>query len=72
MKNPITRRTAACLIVAVSMLSSIPSVSVAKAPQVTGTWGKGDDGVRDDTPYYGAFGAGFLHINADGTCSQSP
>jgi hypothetical protein len=53
--------------VAATVLSSIPAVSVAKTPQVTGTLGKGDYGVVDDTPYYGGFGAGFLHINADGT-----
>jgi hypothetical protein len=67
LKDHVTRRTAACLIIAVSMLSSIPSVSVAKTPQVTGTLGKGDYGVMDDTPYYGGFGTGFLHINADGS-----
>ena len=67
MTNPITRRTAACLIVAVTVLSSIPAVCVAKTPHAAGTLGKGDFGVMDDTPYYGGFGAGFLHINAEGT-----
>jgi len=67
MKDHVTRRTAACLIVAVIMLSSIPAVIAAKTPRATGTLGKGDYGVVDDTPYYGGFGAGFLHINADGT-----
>ena len=67
MKDHATRRHAACLIVAATVLSSIPSVSVAKTPYATGTLRKGDYGVMDDTPYYGGFGAGFLHINADGT-----
>ena len=67
MKDHVTRCTAACLIVAVGMLSSIPSVSAAKTPHATGTLGNGDYGVMDDTPYYGGFGTGFLHINADGT-----
>ena len=40
--------------------------SVAKTPQVVNA-GTGDRGVMDDTPYYGGFGTGFLHVNADGT-----
>jgi len=67
MKGHVTRRTAACLIGAVTVLSSIPSISVAKTPQVTGTLGKGNYGIMDDTPYCVGFGVGFLHINADGT-----
>jgi len=42
MTNHITRLTADCLIVAVTVLSSIPSVSVARTPHATGTLGKGD------------------------------
>ena len=38
----------------------------AKTPRVVNAGG-GDRGVVDDTPYYGGFGAGFLHVNADGT-----
>ncbi|MEI8373838.1 MAG: hypothetical protein WCJ35_13500 [Planctomycetota bacterium] len=67
MKDHATRRHAACLIVAVTMLSSIPATFAAKTPQVSGVLGRGDYGVVDDTPYYGGFGAGFLHINADDT-----
>ena len=67
MKDHVTRRTAACLIVAVTVLYSIPAALAAKTPHSTGTLGKGDYGMMDDTPYYGGFGAGFLHINADGT-----
>ncbi|MCX6872533.1 MAG: GH116 family glycosyl-hydrolase [Verrucomicrobia bacterium] len=67
MKSQTTRRTAACLIVAVTVLSSIPVACEGKTPHATGTLGKGDYGVMEDTPYYGGFGAGFLHINADGT-----
>ena len=40
--------------------------SVAKTPQVVNA-GTGGRGVMDDTPYYGGFGTGFLHVNADGT-----
>lgn len=64
MTTHITRRTTACLIAAVTMLSFIPAVCVAKTPHATGTLGKGDYGVMDDTPYYGGFGAGFLHLSA--------
>ena len=67
MKDRPTRRHAACLMVVVTVLSSIPAAFAAKTPRVSGTLGKGDYGVVDDTPYYGGFGAGFLHINADGT-----
>ena len=47
------------------MLSSIPAAFAAKTPHASGSGG--GYGVMDDTPYYGGFGAGFLHINADGT-----
>jgi uncharacterized protein (DUF608 family) len=67
MKDHATCRHAACLIVAVTVLSFIPAAFAAKTPRVSGTLGTGGYGVVDDTPYYGGFGAGFLHINGDGT-----
>ncbi|MCY3018262.1 MAG: GH116 family glycosyl-hydrolase [Planctomycetota bacterium] len=42
------------------------SFTMAKTPRVVNA-GTGDHGVVDDTPYYGGFGTGFLHVNADGT-----
>jgi len=40
--------------------------ALAKTPRAVNPGG-GDRGVVDDTPYYGGFGTGFLHVNADGT-----
>ena len=40
--------------------------AMAKTPRVVNA-GADDQGVVDDTPFYGGFGTGFLHVNADGT-----
>jgi uncharacterized protein (DUF608 family) len=47
-------------------LGTVGGPSLAKTPRVVNPGGA-DRGVVDDTPYFGGFGTGFLHVNADGT-----
>ena len=74
-KSVMRRKTKVSAGVARSMMGAVMVVCAlgmaggsarAKTPRVVNAGG-GDRGVVDDTPYYGGFGTGFLHVNADGT-----